>query len=56
VAREIQDQDVGVIGYERIGVDGVITHYEISPEYKGIYTVQNGRLFGKNGLPLAADQ
>lgn len=54
VAREIlDDQSGGVIGYEYIGADGLVTHHEIVPEYKATYRVENGKVFGKNGLPLA---
>lgn len=56
VAREILDQDVGVIGYEIIDVNGVVTRHEISPEYKSTYRVEGGRLLGKDGLPLTTDQ
>lgn len=54
VAREIADDESGgVVGFEYIGVDGVVTHHEIVPEYKGIYRVENGKFLGKTGLPLA---
>lgn len=54
VAREIvDDESGGVVGFEYIGADGVVTHHEIVPEYQGIYRVENGKFLGKNGLPLA---
>ncbi len=54
VAREIVDgESGGVVGFEYIGADGVVTHHEIVPEYQGVYRVENGKFLGKNGLPLA---